>query len=49
MRIVSGFNNVSVSIGMAGSQVSITTKPVSCPYLGIQVKKTKDAAAVSLR
>lgn len=49
MRIVSGFSNVSVIIGMAGRQVSITTKPVSCPYLGIQVKKTKDAAVVSLR
>lgn len=48
MRIVSGLSNVSVKSWMVGSQVGITTKLVSRPYLDIQVKKTKDAAAVSL-
>lgn len=49
IHIVRGVSNNLVIIGTAGYQVSITTKLVSRPYLGVQVKKTKDAVAVSLR
>lgn len=49
LRTANSFSDGSVIVGMTDSHVSITTKLVARPYLDIQLQKTKDAAAVSLR
>lgn len=49
LRFIRSVSAVSAIAAMKCRQVSITTKLVSCPYLDIQLQKTKDDAAVSLR
>lgn len=49
LRFIRSVSAVSAIAAMKCRQVNITTKLVSCPYLDIQLQKTKDDAAVSLR
>lgn len=48
-RTVNGLSGVSELLGVTGGDVSIADPLVSRPYLGVQLRKTKDAAAVSPR